>query len=203
MTYAEDEIRRLTTLIVNDSVNNDFFDELDDDKIYNIIKSDSGEIQLITYNAKNVNIWLNSISIMIQNNLKAIENGNIEFLNLEGSFINDYDGELLKEGIVCEIPFGALFNNSLISNVGPKIPVNFNLLGNVNTDLKTNIKEYGINNALLEVSILVEVNMRVNLPFVSDYISISSTLPVSVKLIQGTIPDFYNGMLQSGFNSLN
>ena len=155
MTYAEDEIRRLTTLVVNDSVNNDFFDELEDDKIYNVVKSDSGEIQLITYNAKNVNIWLNSISIMIQNNLKAIENGNIEFLNLEGSFISDYDGELLKDGIGCEIPFGALFNNSLISNIGPKIPVKFNLLGNVNTDLKTNIKEYGINNALLEVSILV------------------------------------------------
>ena len=203
MTYAEDEIRRLTTLVVNDSVNNDFFNELEDEKIYNIIKSDSGEIQLITYNAKNVNIWLNSISIMIQNNLKAIENGNIEFLNLEGSFISDYDGELLKDGIVCEIPFGALFNNSLISNIGPKIPVRFNLLGNVNTDLKTNIKEYGINNALLEVSILVEVNIRVNLPFVSDNISISSNLPVSVKLIQGTIPDFYNGMLQSSFNSLN
>ena len=203
MTYAEDEIRRLTTLVVNDSVNNDFFDELEDDKIYNIVKSDSGEIQLITYNAKNVNIWLNSISIMIQNNLKAIENGNIEFLNLEGSFISDYDGELLKDGIVCEIPFGALFNNSLISNIGPKIPVRFNLLGNVNTDLKTNIKEYGINNALLEVFILVDVNIRVNLPFVSDNISISSNLPVSVKLIQGTIPDFYNGVLQSSFNSLN
>ena len=69
--------------------------------------------------------------------------------------------------------------------------------------MKTNIKEYGINNALLEVSILVEVNMRVNLPFVSDNISISSSLPVSVKLIQGTIPDFYNGMLQSSSNSLN
>ena len=203
MTYAEDEIRRLTTLVVNHSVNNDFFDELEDDKIYNIIKSDSGEIQLITYNAKNVNIWINSISIMIQNNLKAIENGNIEFLNVEGSFISDYDGELLKEGIVCQIPFGALFNNSLIANVGPKIPVKFNLLGNVNTDLKTNIKEYGINNALLEVSIFVEVNIRVNLPFVSDNISISSSLPVSVKLIQGTIPDFYNGVLQSSFNSLN
>ena len=65
---------------------------------------------------------------MIQNNLKAIENGNIEFLNLEGSFINDYDGELLKEGIVCEIPFGALFNNSLISNIGPKIPIKVSFL---------------------------------------------------------------------------
>jgi len=203
MTYAEDEIKRLTVLIVNDSVNSDFFDELEDDKIYNIIKDNSGEIQLITYNAKNVNIWLNSISIMIQNNLKAIENGNIEFLNLEGSFINDYDGSLLKEGIICEIPFGAFFNNSLISNIGPKIPVKFNLLGNVNTDLKTNVKEYGINNALLEIFIDVSIDMRVNLPFVSDKITIDSKIPISVKVIQGTIPDFYNGVLESSFKTIN
>jgi len=203
MTYAEDEIRRLTTLVVNDSVNNDFFDELEDEKIYNIIKDDSGEIKLLTFNTKNVNIWLNSISIMIQNNLKAIENGDLDFLKLEESFINSYDGNLLKEGIICEIPFGAFLNNSLISNIGPKIPVKFNLLGNVNTELKTNVKEYGINNALLEVSVEVSVDMRVNLPFVSNKITITSSLPISVKMIQGTIPDFYNGMLQSSFKSMN
>lgn len=203
IAYAEDEIIRITNLVVNYSINDDTFGELVDDKIFEIVRNDSGEIQLISYNTKNVNVLLNSIAIMIQKNLKAIEDGNIKFLDLEGSYFSEFEDDLLKDGIVCEIPFGAFFNNNLLSNMGPKIPVRFNMLGSVNTDLKTNVKEYGINNALLQVSIEVSVNMRVNLPFVSDKITVTSSLPISVKMIQGTIPDFYNGMLQSSFKSIN
>lgn len=203
MTYAEDEIKRITNLIINDSINNDTFEELEDDKIFEIIKNDAGEIQLISYNAKNVNILLNSIAIMVQNNLKAIEEGNIEFLNLSESFYTKYDGNLLKEGIICEIPFGAFTKNSLLSNIGPKIPVKFNLLGDVETNIKTNIKEYGINNALLEVSIEVSVTTRVNLPFISNKIDVTSSMPISMKVIQGTIPEFYTGGFKSSFGIIS
>lgn len=199
MSYAEDEIRRITNLVVNYSINDDTFEELSDDKIFDIIRNDSGEIQLISYNAKNVNVLLNSIAIMIQNNLRAIEAGDIDFLDLKGSFLSEYDSSLLRDGIICEIPFGAFFKNNLLSNIGPKIPVKFNILGEVDTFIKTDIKEYGINNAFLNVSIEVVVNVRVNLPFVSNKISISSVVPISMKVIQGNIPDFYNGVLQSSF----
>lgn len=201
IAYAKDEITRITTLVINDSINSDMFDELESKKIFDIEKNNKGEILLINYNTKNVNIWLNSIAIMVQNNLKAIEDGNIDFLNLEGSFYNEYDSNLLKEGIICEVPFGAFTNNSLISNVGPKIPIKFNLLGNVDTKIITNVKEYGINNALLEISIEVIANMRVNLPFISDNIMVKSVLPISIKVIQGSIPNFYNGVLESSFFS--
>ena len=203
MTYAEDEIRRITNLVINDSINNDTFEELEDDKIFDIVRSNNGEIQLITYNAKNVNILLNSIAIMVQNNLKAISEGNIEFLNLSDSFYKNYDGNLLKEGIICQIPFGAFTKNNLLSNIGPKIPVKFNLLGDINTNIKTDVKEYGINNALIEVSIEISVVARVNLPFISNKINIDSSIPISMKVIQGTIPDFYTGGFQSSFGIVN
>lgn len=203
MSYAEDEIKRITNLVVNYSVNDDTFEELSDDKIFDIIRNDSGEIQLISYNAKNVNVLLNSIAIMIQNNLRAIEDGNIEFLDLGGSFLNEYDDSLLKEGIICEIPFGAFWKNSLLSNIGPKIPIKFNMLGDVDTTIKTDIKEYGINNAFLNIYIEVKVNIRVNLPFVSNKINISSVVPISMNIIQGNIPDFYNGIIESSFGVTN
>lgn len=203
MTYAEDEIRRITNLVINDSINSDTFEELQDDKIFDIVRNNNGEIQLITYNAKNVNILLNSFSIMIQNNLRAISEGNIEFLNLSDSFYKNYDGNLLKEGIICQIPFGAFTKNNLLSNIGPKIPVKFNLLGDINTNIKTDVKEYGINNALIEVSIEISVTIRVNLPFISNKINIDSSIPISMKVIQGTIPDFYTGGFQSSFGIIN
>ena len=139
--------------------------------------------------------------MIIQDNLKALEMG--EFYNLENSskYLNEYDSELLNQGIICEIPFGAFLENSLISNVGPKIPVKFNLLGEVNTDIRTDVKEYGINNALLEVSIEITVNFRVNLPFVSNIITVNNIIPISMKIIQGSIPNFYTGGFTNSYSN--
>ena len=171
MIYAEDEITRLTTLVISNSINDEFIDEIGDNNIFDIIKNDSGEIQLISYNTKKVNELLNSVAIIVQNNLKAIENGDIEFLDISDVYLKEYDIDLLKQGIICEIPVGSFLNNSLLSNIGPKIPVRFTLIGDVSTKIKTDVKEYGINNALLQVSIEISVDFRVNLPFISNKIN--------------------------------
>lgn len=201
--YANDEVTRLVTLIINDSVNNEMIEELDEDKIFEVVRNNDGEIQLISYNTKNVNILLNSIAVVIQNNLRAIENGDIDFLQLSDSYYNEFDIDLLKEGFICEIPFGVFSNSSMLSNIGPKIPVKITLIGDVQTNLISDVKEYGINNALLEVSIEVIVNFRVNLPFISEKITVSSELPISLKIIQGNIPNFYTGGFQNTFGIIN
>ena len=59
----------------------------------------------------------------------------------------------LKKGIIYEIPFGVVFNNSLLANMGPSIPVRLQLSGNINSYLKTKCKKLWYNNALIEISI--------------------------------------------------
>ena len=203
MIYAEDEVTRLTTLVISNSINDEFIDEIGNNNIFDIIKNDSGEIQLISYNTKKVNELLNSVAIIVQNNLKAIENGNIEFLDISEADLAEYDITLLKQGIICKIPFSAFLNNSLLSNIGPKIPVRFTLIGDVSTKIKTDVKEYGINNALLQVSIEISVDFRVNLPFISNKINVSDVKPISLKIIQGNIPNYYAGGLQSSFGIIS
>lgn len=199
MVYAEDEIRRIITIVVNDSINNEFIEKLDNDNIFEIVRSDNGDIQLVDYNTKNVNSLLNEIALIIQENLKLLEEGEIADLEISRDILSDYDIDLLKKGIVCEIPFGSFSKSSLISNIGPKIPVKFNLLGDVSTGIDTVIKEYGINNAFLEIYIEVSVNIRVHLPFISDKIVVSDRMPISMKIIQGNIPEFYGGTIRSTF----
>lgn len=203
MVYAEDEIRRIITIVVNDSINNEIIDKLDNDSIFEIVRSNNGDIQLVNYNTKNVNSLLNEIALIIQENLKLLEEGEIADLEISEDTLSDYDIDLLKKGIVCEIPFGAFSNSSLISNVGPKIPVKFNLLGDVSTGIDTVIKEYGINNAFLEIYIEVSVNIRVHLPFISDKIVVSDSMPISMKIIQGNIPEFYGGTIRSTFGFID
>lgn len=201
--YAEDEVTRLATLIINNSIDNEIIEALDEDNIFEIIRNNDGEIQLISYSTKEVNILLNSIAIIIQNNLKSIEDGNVDFIDLSDSYLKEYDSTLLKQGIVCKIPFGSFSNSSLISGIGPKIPVRFTLIGDVTTNLNSEVKEYGINNALLEVYVEIIVNFRVNLPFISNKITVSSEIPISMKIIQGGIPNFYTGGFKSTFGIIN
>lgn len=203
VAYAEDEITRIITVIVNDSINNEIIESIDDSQIFEIVRNNDGEIQLVSYNAKVVNILLNNFALIVQDNLKLLQNGEIEYLDISNSVLRDYDVNLLDKGIICEIPFGAFSKSSLISNVGPRIPVKFSLLGDVSTNIITDVKEYGINNALLKVSIEIIVNARVNLPFISNKISVVNSMPISMKIIQGSIPNFYTGGFTSSFGVVN
>ena len=71
------------------------------------------------------------------------------------------------------------------------------LIGDVASSISTNVKEYGINNALIEVGVTIEVNSRVILPYISNDIKIKGTIPIALKVIQGKIPSYY----LSGFKS--
>ena len=53
------------------------------------------------------------------------------------------------------------------------------------------MKEYGINNSLITVSMEVSVEIQVVLPLTTDYISITNYIPLAIKLIQGKVPIYY------------
>ena len=69
------------------------------------------------------------------------------------------------------------------------------MIGNVTSGIKTEVKEYGINNSLVTISVEIKVELMVILPFSSDYISIDNEIPIAIKLIQGKVPQFYGGSL--------
>ena len=61
----------------------------------------------------------------------------------------------------------------------------------------TNVKEYGINNSLITVSVEIKVELMVILPFSTDYVNITNYVPIAIKLIQGKVPQVYGGSLLS------
>ena len=46
---------------------------------------------------------------------------------------------------------GIITNNALLSNLGPKVPVKINLVGNVISNVGTKVENYGINSIMVEV----------------------------------------------------
>ena len=200
-SYAEAETKKITTLIINKAVTKQITSEnIDNDSLFEIVKNNNNDIQLITFNSINVTKILNEITNTVQINLKAIEEGKIDSLELPENTLSQYSKDKLKQGIIYEIPIGVISNNSFLSNLGPKIPVKLNIIGDVVTGINSKVSEYGINNALLEVGIDVKVNSRINLPFISKEVSVKTTVPIVIKLIEGNIPNMYLDSIKNSSN---
>ncbi len=192
MEYATSEIKNASIGIINSTISNEL--EKFDNSLINITKNNQNDIQMIDFNSKVVNNILTNLTKEILTELKEIEHGKKKL-----SFSNFY----ISNESVYEIPLGRTSNNVFIANLGPKIPIKINVIGDVYSNIKTNIKEYGINNALVEIIVKVTVTERVLMPFVSKEIKISVDVPVSIQLIQGNIPKYYGSGISRNSNILS
>lgn len=191
MSYAEAETRKLMTLIINKGVTKQIAEDMDIDSIFNIVKNEKGDIQLIEFNSVNVTKILNKITSYVQLNLKSVEEGDIDNLDLVDNVLIEYDKSKLRNGIIYEIPILASSKNIFLSNIGPKIPVKLSIIGDVTSNITTSVKEYGINNALIEVGVVINATSMINLPFISKKVTVTNNIPISLKVIQGNIPSYY------------
>ncbi|WP_043964978.1 sporulation protein YunB [Anoxybacillus thermarum] len=189
MAIAEKETRRLANLVINNAINQQIAE--DDFRVENFIKiekDEHGKISAIDFNATVVNRVLAKTTNRVQRNLKAASEGKLSALEFP-----DVQIETEKEqGIVYYIPLGQATNNVLLGNLGPHIPVRFYVIGDVHSDVNKNIRPFGINNALIEIAIHIEVNVQIIIPFATKTATIQNDIPVAIQIIQGEVPQFYN-----------
>lgn len=196
LSYAELELRKLSSVIIKSAVNTSV-ENMDFEELFIINKDSSGEIRTIDFNPNRVNKLLVVVTEEIQKNLKNMEEGNIESLNLSGfSYLGSINK--LKKGVIFEIPSGLVLGNSFFSNLGPKVPVKISLVGDIFSEISTKVTNYGINNALIEIRINLKLTEQVFLPIASNKIEIETSIPLTLKLIQGNVPSYYlNGINQN------
>ena len=82
------------------------------------------------------------------------------------------------------------------------MPIKFKMVGNISNNLRTEVKNYGINNALIEIRISIKLVEQVILPLTTDKIEIQNSVPIALKLIQGTVPNYYLNGISNSSNSL-
>lgn len=202
MNYAKADAKKMALLIMDNSVNEEILNALKEEDIFSVSKNKTGEVSDIDFNPVIVNKVLSITTSTVKKNLENLERGNIENI----TFINkdDYDIKNLKNGVISEIPVGLSLNNALLANIGPKIPVKINLVGNVVSYASTKIHNYGINNALVEVYAHVEVTEEVIIPLSTSKIKVRNDIPIAIKIVQGTVPDYYsNSNLGKNSNTLS
>ena len=198
MNYAVLETKKLATVIINRAVSKQIASEISLDELIITDKNSNNEIQSVDFNPYIVNKILNSVTNTIQLNLKWLEEGKVDMIELPENITINNDN--LKKGIIYEIPVGIITNNAFFANLGPKIPVRLNLVGSVECGVETKVKDYGINNAIIEVVVNAKVSEQVVLPFDSEVITISTDIPVAIKIIEGKVPDYYSSGLSNSSN---
>lgn len=189
-SYAEAETKKLTILIINKAVTKQLYN-MDVEELFKVTYNKDGEIILIDFDTKKTSKILSNMTSLVELNMRAVEEGKIDMLELPENSLSNYNMELLSKKIICEIPFGLTTGSSLLSNIGPKIPVKISLVGDVSTNFSTEVVEYGINNALLKVIVNISVTTKVILPITSEDLTINANIPIGMKVIQGKIPNYY------------
>lgn len=166
--------------------------------IYDIVKSDDNEIKNIIYDSGVINELVNSITERIYNMFNMLEYGDLSKLNIRENILStDTDN---KDGIVLLVPSLLITNNYLFANLGPKIPVKLSLTGEFESFVSTDVKEYGINNAMLTIYINIKVSEQITMPFITDKIIVENKIPIFMSLVNGKIPNYYFGEFNKNSN---
>lgn len=172
---AVSETRKVVTMIINSACD----DVLINNNLYSIVKDNNEEIKMINYDTKEATKIINIVTSNIMDEIRDIEIGKKNYYGEQG------------DGVIAVIPFGVIFNNTFMNNLGPKIKIRLKLLGDIMSNLETEVKPYGINNAYVEVRIHLTVTARIVLPFVSDEVVISNVIPIAMNVVSGNVPTGY------------
>lgn len=181
--YAENEVKKISSLIISDAVESISFSEEETMSFFNTLTNKSDEVISVDFNTAKINKSLVKLNKAVYKDLKLFENG---IYKLE-------DTEIETEDLIYKIPLGYITGNYTLSNIGPKVPLKAKVIGSVVSNIKTEVSSYGINNSLLKVYIDVTVNMRFMLPLISKDVLVNNSIPLVVKIIQGKIPNVYGG----------
>lgn len=180
---------KITKYVVNAAYNDGDFN-FKSDNLYEVLKDNNGEIKTIIYDTGEVNKLLNIITDNVYNIFNKLESSDLKGLNIRENILVNNKNEF-DNGLIIEVPLGIALDNYLLSNLGPKVPIKIGLTGELESQVSTEVKEYGINNALISVDIDIRVVEQITMPFISKKVVIDNKIPVTLKIINGKIPNYY------------
>ena len=187
---AENQVRQLATIVTNNSIK-EYNNQKKINDLLTIEKNNNKEITRVEYNTNKINLITSDITNLLEKDLINMTKGH--FNNLKLNNITDNYYEEINKGTVLVIPIASATGNHLLANIGPKIPLKLKLVGEVNTNIESKVKEYGLNNALIEIYAKTKSTIYIQMPFLSKEITITNKIPLTMEMIQGSIPEYYIG----------
>lgn len=186
--YINSEVERLTNNVVNRAIRKKIYDGN-----YSFASSNQllDSLNRFSYDTTMLTKMKDDIAEYVQDILIQMEDGELDDYFVPkrlrfGRF------KKIKHGIICDITLGSVRGSTLFANVGPAIPIKLSFLGQIQSDIDVDIKEYGINNVLVKIYLILDIKEQVSMPFSSNRVDIVIKEPIVIDLLQGKTPDYYN-----------
>lgn len=191
VNIASLHVSKMMDLAFNDFVVQKYIDELDTQDILKIEKNKYDEILAVTYDMEKVYSLMKKMTTYFKEQINALE---------KGEYKSEYfDSSLSKKGngFLIALPVGLASDSIYLTNLGPRIPVKVKFIGNMLTDVKTKVTNYGINNALLEVYINISLTTSLTSISANDVKTTDYDFLIAATVVEGVVPNLYGGTFQS------
>ena len=160
------EAKKLATFVANDQTTK-VMQNYNYDSMFTIQKDDEGNVSMIEMNMYKVNIIISDIAYYIQEQMKKPENSTVS------------------------IPIGNFLGIDLFSGYGPNINMKVVLLGNVETDLRSEFIAKGINQTLHRVYLQIDCPVKIMSSYKTMEECIANQFLLAENVILGEIPSTY------------
>src|SRR5690625_1864888 len=194
LEIAELKTVEFATRTINSAVKST--EQINFDDLVDIQLDNNGNVATLGWNSEAVNRALRTATDRAEYFLYGMNKGeqiDIDDPNLQPIEFGNSVGDLAsKDPTVVEIPLGQVTGNTVLANLGPKIPVHFEIVGSLRSDVVHELKEFGVNAALFEIYIPVSVNIRIVVPFTTETAEVETNVFIDSRVIMGDVPDFYS-----------
>ncbi|MCL1631113.1 sporulation protein YunB [Sporolactobacillus sp. CPB3-1] len=160
-------------------------------KLFHVHYTNEKRVSNFDLNTQEANRLKGLISNRILWFLRAAEKGRISLTNGHADDLV-YSKNHHGEALVADIPLGQILNNALLSNYGPRVPVEMDVVSNVESDIKWEYKNIGINNTVLFMYVDVKVKVDVIVPFEMKTKTIAQHIPIGFQQQNLDVPHFYS-----------
>lgn len=171
ITTTKININNIITEGINESITTEYLTN------YNIndlitIKYNENEITNIDYNLETTYILLTKI----KQNLVQILEQKFQYNNNQ---------------ITIETPFYNYTNNLFLITIGPTITTKINIYKVIDTNIITNVSNYGINTTKLDIYLNFNITSNILAPLENEQITNNYKVLISSKVINGKVPNYY------------
>lgn len=172
--YIRTQAEILSANSVCDAVNQTLSDiNCDYDDIAKIVYADDGKVQAIETDSFIINQIKSNITKAVQKEIAKV-----------------YDNEI-------RIPLGSFTNITVLSNVGPSIPLTFNLTGSFSSEIVSTFEQAGINQTVHHIRLLLTSRIMTTSLDYSGKITFTTDFEIAQSVIVGNIPSTYGSLYRT------
>ena len=163
---CEERAKSMVTIVSNEQATA-VMKEYSYNNLFEIEKDNEGNVNMIKSNIFTINEITSDVAVKIQKEINENNNDNIG------------------------IPLGTFTGSKILSGRGPNINIKISIVGNVETDLKSEFIAKGVNQTLHRVYLQVSCNAVVLTPFQNIETKIENQILLVENVIVGNIPESY------------